>query len=441
MSKRSRRRTLPPPMDVTIESLSHEGRGICHHNGKIVFVFAALPGEKVRIQITKTSKKFDEAKVIEVLEPSAKRIQPLCPHFSVCGGCSMQHIDDQTQIELKTQSVREMLDHAGLKPETFLPPLQYQPWGYRRKARLGVKFVRKKDRLLIGFRERDKPYLADMQSCEILDPRVGKRLTDLMALISGLEARETIAQIEVAADDDHCVLVLRHLEPLSSGDRQQLLQFARQSDFWLQLQPKGPDTTHPLYPEQQQLYLNPLPDNGLKIRFQPSDFTQVNNNINRKMVVQALKLLDLKPGERVLDLFCGLGNFTLPMALNCESVIGVEGDEAMVNRARENARTEGVENTEYFSADLMQDCSDRRWMKQRYDKILLDPPRSGAQMIAENIERLGAQRIVYVSCQPSTLARDAQIICAKGYRLTHFGLMDMFPQTAHVESMAVFEKR
>jgi 23S rRNA (uracil1939-C5)-methyltransferase len=440
MSRRNRQRQLPEPFEVTIEGLSHEGRGICHHNGKIVFVFAALPGEIVKIQINKTSKKYSEASVIEVISPSDDRIQPHCPHFTVCGGCSMQHVNSSRQLHLKQQSLHEMIEHAGIQVGEWLPALTTTPWGYRRKARLGVKYVIKKERLLIGFRERNKPYLADMQQCPILIDRVGQRLPELMQLISGLEARDTIPQIEVAADDENCMLVFRHLKPLSESDQTKLYQYAVDSGFWIQLQPGGADSVTPLYPEQQILRFKPLQDNELSIRFRSTDFTQVNADINQQMVRQALDFLDLRADDQVLDLFCGLGNFTLPMAQLVKQVTGVEGDAAMVARAKENALENGILNTEYFASDLTQIDASNAWMKQKYEKILLDPPRSGAYEIAEHLPAMNPDTIVYVSCQPSSLVRDAKVLCANGYRLTHLGIMDMFPQTAHVESMAVFKK-
>ncbi|MCP4078047.1 MAG: 23S rRNA (uracil(1939)-C(5))-methyltransferase RlmD [Gammaproteobacteria bacterium] len=440
MSRRNRRRQLPEPFDVVIENLSHEGRGIAHHNGKIVFVFAALPGERVTIQINKTNKKYSEASVVEVLEASAHRITPHCAHFSVCGGCSMQHISSAYQLELKQQSVLEMIGHAGIDIGEVIPALTSDTWGYRRKARLGVKYVIKKERLLVGFRERNKPYLADMQSCPILIEQVGQHLQDLMDLISGLEARQTIAQIEVAADDENCMLVFRHLQPLSESDLEQLTQFAKQTGFWLQLQPGGTDTVHPLYPEQQTLRFKPLSDSDIAIRFKANDFTQVNAGINQQMVKQALNFLDIQAEDKILDLFCGLGNFTLPMAEKASQVTGIEGDEVMVKRARENALEQGINNTQYFASDLATIEKSSGWMKQRYDKILLDPPRSGALEIVEQLKPMKASTIVYVSCQPSSLVRDARVLCDAGYKLTQFGLMDMFPQTAHVESMAVFRK-
>ena len=267
MSRKNRRSAFPAPFETVIEGLSHEGRGICHHDGRIVFVFSALPGERVIVQISKTTKHYAEANVLEVLEASAQRITPHCAHFSMCGGCSMQHLSADDQIELKQQSVLQMMQHANISIGQVISPLRAEVWGYRRKARLGVKFVRKKQRVLVGFRERNKPYLADIQSCPVLIDRVGQHLDDLMALITELDAKETIPQIEVAADDDHCLLVFRHLQELSSADRQRLTRFGQEHNFWIQLQPQGPDSVQLLYPQQQTLRFKPLLDGDIAIRF------------------------------------------------------------------------------------------------------------------------------------------------------------------------------
>ncbi|MEE8364284.1 MAG: 23S rRNA (uracil(1939)-C(5))-methyltransferase RlmD [Gammaproteobacteria bacterium] len=440
MSSRRRRKKLPEPVVVRIESMSHEGRGIAHINGKTVFVFGALAGEQVRIQITKTSRNFDQATTLEVIEASASRIEPKCDAFQVCGGCSLQYLDNDDQVAFKQQSLLDMMQHAGVEVEQTLPPLRSKVWGYRRKARLGVKYVRKKGRVLVGFRERNTPFLADMSRCEVLIPQVGERLGDLAELIEGLDARESIPQIEVAADDHHVVLVFRHLEPLSGADRERMIEFARNSGFWLQLQAGGPDSIVLLYPEQQALYFSPLANSDIRVRFGAADFTQVNADINQQMVEQALRFLNLQQEDRVLDLFCGLGNFSLPIARLCAQVTGVEVDQAMVGRAKDNALAHAITNSEYFVADLSKPDPDHTWMRRRYDKILLDPPRLGAMEIAQIISRFDASTLVYVSCQPSSLVRDSKIFCASGYRLTHLGVLDMFPQTAHIESMAVFER-
>jgi len=438
-ARRRQRNRRPEPREVVIESMSHEGRGIAHVNGKTVFVFGALEGERVLIQVQKTNRNFDQASTLEVLEASPQRIEPRCEAFQVCGGCSLQHLDNDDQVEFKQGSLLEMMAHAGIEPGQILPPLRAAAWGYRNKARLGVKMVAKKGRVLVGFRERNTPYIADMKRCEVLLPMVGHRLELLSALIGGLDACASIPQIEVAADEDRIQLVFRHLQALSQNDREQLSEFAREQQFDILLQPGGPDTVEALFPEQSELYLRPDADNDIRIGFNALDFVQVNRDINRQMVAQAIRLLDLQPDHRTLDLFCGLGNFTLPMARRSARVTGVEVDVAMLERARTAALANHIDNTEYFAADLSQPDVDAVWMRQQYDRILLDPPRSGALEMARDIGRFQASRIVYVSCQPSSLVRDAAIICAQGYRLSQLGVMDMFPQTAHVEAMAVFE--
>jgi 23S rRNA (uracil1939-C5)-methyltransferase len=439
MSKRRRRSKLPEPQQVTIESLSHEGRGIAHINGKTVFVFGALPGETVQIQILKTSSKFDQATTLDVIEASPMRIEARCEAFQVCGGCSLQHVDNDDQVNMKQQSLLEMMSHAGLEPTHWLEPIRADAWGYRNKARLGVKHVAKKGRVLVGFRERNTPFIADMQRCEVLLPGVGHQLELLSDFIGQLDARASIPQIELAADTENIQLVFRHLQPLSDHDREMLTSFAQEHDFQILLQPGGPDTVEPLYPPEPELFLHPDKDSDISIGFNALDFVQVNRDINRQMVAQALDLLELEAGHQCLDLFCGLGNFTLPLARRCGQVTGVEVDDAMLQRARIAARANQIDNTEYYSADLSQPDADAIWMNRQYDRILLDPPRSGALEMAQTIGRFKAERIVYVSCQPSSLVRDAAIICAQGYCMSKLGIMDMFPQTAHVEVMVLFE--
>jgi 23S rRNA (uracil1939-C5)-methyltransferase len=421
--------------------MSHEGRGITHVNGKTVFVFGALKDETVKIQVLKSNRNFDQATTIEVIEPSARRISPRCEAFQVCGGCSLQHLDNDDQVLMKQQSLLEMMAHAGLEPEHILPPLRAAAWGYRRKARLGVKYVSKKGRVLVGFRERNTPFIADMRRCEVLLPEVGHKLEQLSELIGQLEARAQIPQIEVAADADQVQLVFRNLQPLSENDRALLLEFGKTHRFHIMLQPGGPDSVETLSPDPPQLYLQPTGGEDVRIAFNALDFVQVNSDINRQMVAQALELLDLQAGDRVLDLFCGLGNFTLPMAQRCGQVTGVEVDQPMLTRARASALANDIDNTDYYCADLSQPDPAVDWMRRRYDCILLDPPRSGALEMSQLIGGFRASRILYVSCQPSSLVRDAAIICAQGYRMSKLGIMDMFPQTAHVEAMAVFESR
>lgn len=443
MSRRFRKQQSWPPAEAVVESLTMEGKGVARVDGKTVFIEGALPGERVVFNYTVRKASFDESRMTEVLEASAERIEPKCPHFSMCGGCSWQHLGLENQVKYKQAAMLDGLRHIGkVEPETVFGPLTGAGWAYRRKARLSVRWVSKKGKALVGFRETDGRFIADLSRCEILHPTLGEHLTDFQELVSGLEARNTIPQIEVAVGDNATALVFRHMEPLSAGDVDKLLNFARESGYQLYLQPKGPDTVHCLYPENPGLYYE-HPAFNTRVNFAPMDFVQVNQALNLKMVQRALELLAPEPTDTVLDLFCGLGNFTLPLARQAAQVIGVEGDWSMVERARVNARANGIENTDYHVCNLMdaEALQHEPWLKRTYDRILLDPPRAGAREVIARFGKLGAKRIVYVSCHPGTLARDAgELVNTHGYRLLGAGVMDMFPHTAHVESIAVFEK-
>ena len=431
-----------PLMEATIESLTLEGLGVARVDGKAVFIDGALPGEQVTFRYTSHKAKHDEGRVETVVTASPERVEPKCQHFGVCGACSWQHIALDAQIRHKQQAMLNNLKHIGkVEPESTFEPLTADGWAYRRKARLGARWVRKKEKALVGFREKDGGFLADLQRCEILHPTLGEHLTDFQDLVSSLDARESIPQIEVAVGDNATALVVRHMEALSEGDTAKLLAFAREFDYQLYLQPKGPDTVHCIYPENPELYYE-HPQFNTRVNFAPLDFFQVNQSLNREMVARAVALLDPQADETVLDLFCGLGNFTLPLARSAAKVIGVEGEMAMVERARAAAHANGIHNTDYYACNLMGDDLGREpWLKQQYDKILLDPPRAGAKEIIAHIGKLKAKRIVYVSCDPATLARDAgELVNTHGYRLVGAGVMDMFPHTSHVESIAVFEK-
>ena len=435
-----RRRKLPAaPVEAGIESLAQDGRGVTHIDGKAVFVDGALPGETVRFVYTRQSRRHDEGRVDAVIDASPDRVTPHCPYFGVCGACSLQHLDAARQIDAKQRSMLDALERiGGVRPESILVPLTAEPWGYRRKARLGVRYVRKMGRVLVGFREKRANYLTEMDSCAVLHPSVGERLSDLADLVGSMQARDQIAQIEVAVGDNATQLVFRNLVELAQDDLDRLIAFARETGLFVALQPGGPETVSPLWPSEQSLYYE-HPAYDVRVDFQALDFIQVNAGINRKMVPFALELLDLHSDDVVLDLFAGLGNFTLPLARRAARVVGVEGDEVMVGRARDNALANGIENTEYHAADLMGDMSGAPFLGQHYDKILLDPPRLGAQEVIAHIGKLGAKRIVYVSCHPGTLARDAGLLVNDhGYRLVSAGVMDMFPHTAHVESIALF---
>jgi len=442
MARRRRRQKLPQELqEAQVRSLSHDGRGVARIDGKATFIHGALPGERVMFRYTGRRKNHDEGEVVEVLDASEQRVTPRCEYFGLCGGCSLQHLAAEAQIGYKEQTLMDAFAHIGkVLPERTLPPLTgSSPWGYRRKARLGVKHVLKKGKVLVGFRERNASFVADMDSCEVLHPKIGHALVELSALIESLSISTRVPQIEVAMDDERCVLIFRILEPLTHDDREALLGFGQEHDFIIYTQDGGPDTVRPLAQTADLHYV--LPDFGVELHFQPTDFTQVNTDINRRMIAQALDLLELDGEDQVLDLFCGIGNFTLPMATQAGQVTGVEGAEELVNRARDNARRNALENVSFHVANLYQSLEQESWLRQSYNKVLLDPPRSGAFEVLAHLPRMGAERIVYVSCYPGTLARDAaELVNNLGYRLVSAGVMDMFPHTAHVESIALFEK-
>lgn len=442
MSRSRRSRTPKPPFEITIESMTPEIRGLGHKDGKVVFVDFALQGETALAETFKKNKKFEEAKALEIHNPHADRVEPPCEHFTVCGGCSLQHMDPAAQIAAKQQALLHHFETlAGIQPQSLLPPLTGPVLGYRHKARLGVRYVEKKEKVLVGFREKARSYLAELHSCKVLHPAVGGRLEQLGQLIMGMDARSSIPQIEVAIGDNRIVLVFRHLEILSEKDRAMLVQFSKDTELDILLQPAGPDSIHALWPEQPEPLFYELKQQQLRIEFEASDFTQVNPDINEKMVAQALHLLAPQADENILDLFSGLGNFTLPLARQATHVVGVEGAEVMVRKARHNAELNDIDNVEFHAADLSSPLPDFTWVKRNYDAILLDPPRSGAMEIMNHIGHFKAKRIVYVSCHPATLARDAaRLVNEYGYKLSAAGVMDMFPHTAHVESIALFEK-
>ncbi len=444
MGRARRRKKLPTePVAATIESLSHDGRGVTHIDGKAVFIHGALPGEEVLFTYTAKQRRFDEGVVHEVCKSSPERVEPRCPHFGLCGGCSLQHMESGAQIRSKQEVLTEAFRRiGGVEPEEILTPLVTgTSWGYRRKARVGVKYVPKKGKVLVGFRERGSGFVADLSRCEVLHPKVGENITSLSEMIGSLSIRDKVPQIEVAMGDEACVLVFRVLEEPSEADRATLHSYGEAKGFTIYLQPGGPDTVQPLTGKPIQLHYA-LPEYHLDIAFLPTDFTQVNSELNRLMVHRAVEMLNPAPDDRVLDLFCGVGNFTLPLARKAREVVGVEGDAALVARARENAHGNGISNVSYYTANLYESLEKEPWLMGSFDKALLDPPRSGAKEVLEHLPKLGIQRIVYVSCYPGTLARDAgELVNRHGYRLLSAGVMDMFPHTAHVESIALFEKK
>ena len=442
MSRRRRGKLPQEPVEVRIDDLSHDGRGVATHEDKKLFVHGALPGERVLARITGRRRNLDEGETVEVLEASPHRIEPRCPHFGQCGGCSLQHLDPEQQIQAKQNTLAQYLQRIGkIEPETFWEPLTGALWAYRRKARLSVRYGHKKERVLVGFRERYGRFVADMQECHVLDQRIAQQLPSLSELIMSMDAKRTIPQIEVACGDTQCALVFRHLEALSEPDRQKLQEFGKETGIAVLLQPKGPATIHCLQPDSVELSFG-LPEFDLELVFGPADFVQVNAEMNHRMINRALELLDPGPQDRVLDLFCGLGNFTLPIATRAGQVVGIEGDAELVRKASDNAARNAQENVSFHMADLNQDPGAAPWLREPYDKVLVDPPRSGAEFILPHIAASKATRLVYVSCHPASLARDAGVLVQQfGFRLLGAGVMDMFPHTGHVESIALFERK
>ncbi len=462
-----------------IHALDLEAQGVAHRtDGKVVFIEGALPGEWVSAQVHRSKASFDKGSLSQLHSESSQRVNPLCPHFGLhagaCGGCKMQHLHPGAQVAVKQRVLEDNLVHIGkLRVETVLRPIEGPIWGYRYRARLSVRWVKKKGVVLIGFHERKSHFVADMQSCAVLHPQVSALLLPLRALIGSMDAVQELPQIEVAVGDtagqgaDVIALVLRHLQPLSAPDVQRLRDFAQVHGVQWWLQPKGPDSIAPLDAGGQALAYR-LPEFGVHMPFKPTDFTQVNPHINRVLVVRALGLLQVQPHERVIDWFCGLGNFTLPLATQAREVLGVEGAETLVARSRQNyehnrqlARVgRPLCATKFVARNLFEISPEVLVGDGAADKWLVDPPREGAfalvQALAAQIQRLGAaeaepsgsaaawtppQRIVYVSCNPATLARDAGVLVHEaGYRCVAAGMVNMFPHTAHVESIAVFER-
>ena len=442
MAKRRapRKKKMPEPFTATVLSQTQEGRGVVEHQERTVYVANSLVGEEVEVHIHNRWKGFGEGRAMSIIQPSGERVEPVCQHFNDCGGCSLQHWQHDKQVAFKRHVLGELLEeHSGSQAPNELETLTGPLTGYRRKARLGVRWVHAKERVLVGFRESASNFLAVIDECQVLDPRVGLRLQDIGQAIARTSIKDRIAQIEVACSDQAVALVFRVLDPPTQSDQARLVELGKRFGFQIWLQPKGPDTTHRIWPLTGPSWLSyEQPQFGLRMHFHPHDFTQVNANINRQMMDQALTHLDLQPTDRVLDLFCGLGNFTLPIATRCAHVVGVEGSEAMTERGKMNAALHGLSNVEFHAADLTQPISDKPWAKAGFNKLLLDPARSGAAEVIEAMDLAGIEKIVYVSCNPKTLARDVEILKTKGWTMTDAGIMDMFPHTAHVESMAVF---
>jgi len=431
-----------------------EGRGVGHLEnedgtpGKVIFVEGALPGERVSFQSFRKKPKWEAATLTEMHKESSLRVKPKCVHFGICGGCAMQHLEPAAQVAIKQRVLEDNLWHLGkVRAEQMMRPVYGPTWGYRYRARLSVRNVKKKGGVLVGFHERKSSFIADMKTCEILPPHVSAMLVPLRHLVESLSIVEQMPQIELAVGDDVTALVLRIMVPLTGEDECKLKAFADEYCIQWWLQSKGPDTAYAFYPTNVQLQYV-LPEFGVRMPFKPTDFTQVNHHINRVLVVKALRLLDTQAGDRVADLFCGLGNFTLPLATQADAVVGIEGSTALTDRAMENARANGLAaKTTFHCRNLFEATADDFVALGKFDRMLIDPPREGAMAVCQAIVALGQahaaikpKRIVYVSCNPSTLARDADYLVHQGgYVLSQAGVVNMFPHTAHVESMAVFD--
>jgi 23S rRNA (uracil1939-C5)-methyltransferase len=422
---------------LEIDALDAEGRGVARNaEGKVVFVEGALPGERAAVSVFQQKRKFDTGRASTILQPSSGRRAPRCPHFGVCGGCATQHADERTQMAAKQRWLEDNLERIGkLRPETLLPIVYGPEWGYRHRARLSVRHVPSRG-AMVGFRERRSTHVADMRECHVLPEKISLLIVPLRQLVEKLSLRERLPQIEVAVGENAAALVFRHLVPLSSEDEVLLKDFAEKHAIHVWLQPGGPDSAHPFHPAASELYYE-LPEFGVRIGFRPTDFTQVNHAMNRVLVSRAVRLIDPQPGERIADLFCGLGNFSLPLARRGAAVVGFEGSRELVERARANAAANGLtaqfEVVDLFKAGIA--------AFGPFEKILIDPPREGAVELIKSLPENWPRRIVYVSCDPATLARDAGVLGhVKGFRLAAAGVVNMFPHTAHVESIALFER-
>jgi 23S rRNA (uracil1939-C5)-methyltransferase len=425
-----------------VVDLTHQAEGVIRGEGKAVFVAGALPGERISFRRVSFHKSHDEAELLEVHEASPQRVAPRCAHFGVCGGCALQHLEPQAQLRAKQKELADNLERIGqVAPQEWLPPLLGPVWGYRRRARLSSRYVSKKGRSLVGFREKQGKYVADVSRCEVLAEPVAGLVGKLGELLTGMQRRQSVPQIEVSLSDGERVLVMRVLEALPGSDLEALRAFEREHGLRILLQPGGLDSVAPLTPGPLDLHYR-LEEFDLRLDFGPTDFVQVNGAINSAMVARAIELLQVSPADRVLDLYCGLGNFTLPLARHAAAVVGVEGEAGLIERARANARQNGLENAAFHVADLSV-APDRTlpWMRGGYDKVLLDPPRVGAREVLSAVAQLAPRRVVYISCHTGSLARDLGLLTQEhGFRLRAAGVLDMFPHTTHVESMAVLER-
>ncbi len=436
--------SAPPAIELgDVTALTLEGSGVLAPGGKRVLVPGALAGEEVTFQRRRRRRNYDEGVLIEIRRSSPERVAPDCEYFGRCGGCSLQHLSPVGQLAMKQQTLLESLARiADLQPGEILPPVRGAVWGYRRRARLAVRHVERKGRVLVGFREREKPWVVDMLACATVEPAISRLIEPLSGLIGTLSIRAQLPQVEATVADNATALVFRVLEAPTPADRDKLAQFAASQHVRVFLQPGSPESIVPLHPEPaaDDLYYR-LPVFDLTLTFGPTDFIQVHGEVNRQMVDQALRLLAPTAADRVLDLFCGIGNFTLPLARHAGEVLGLEGAGAMIRRGQHNAARAGLANARFVEADLSGAGVEGAWTRERFDLVLLDPPRTGAAELLPALGKLPARRIVYVSCHPGTLARDAGLLVREhGFRLLSAGVMDMFPHTSHVESMALFER-
>ncbi len=443
MARQRKRTLMEQPIEVVIEDLSHDGRGIARIDGKVMFVNGALPGERVIVKHTGGNKNFEEGLAIEILEASDDRVEAKCEFYDDCNGCSMMHLAPEKQIEFKQNTLKQNLSKmARTQPEEWMPPLTADSWHYRRRARLSVRWVIAKDKALVGFREKNGRYVADMNYCEILQKPLDDLLKPLSEMIGKLYIRQHIAQIEASIADDDVALIIRHLKPIRDDDEKILLDFAEQQGVRVYSQSKGPKTIFEMTKNKNKspLFFD-MPEYKIRMEFLPSDFIQVNAKMNDKMIAQAMNLLKVQADDVVLDLFCGLGNFTLPLATKVKEIVGIEGEQSLVDRAISNAKLNNLDNVVFEVADLRRNHENSEWFKKDYSKVLIDPPRSGAWEVLPLIAQTKAKTLLYVSCHPASLARDTdRLVNQLGFKLVKAGVMDMFPHTSHVESIALFTR-
>ena len=427
------------PFLVELDELHPDGYGLGEFGGRKIAVTGVLPAEKARVQVFSKRRKLVIARPIEILNPSPDRVASICSFSDICGGCSLHHCSSVKQLAYKQSRLTDEI--ASCNPGTIMEPLAGPVHGYRRKARLGVKYVEKKARVLVGFREKGGKYLAEINACVVLHDSVGERISELIALIADMDCYRTLPQIEIAVGDDSAALVFRHLEPLSASDFEKLVNFGTQSQLEIYLQSGGLETVEKIYPSDTEHRLHyRIPSFDLEMAFHPMDFIQVNQDINLKLIDLAVELLDPGPTDEILDLFCGIGNFSLPLAIGSARILGIEGSSASVQRATENAQRNNLANASFQEADLILEDDNQPWAQSSFNKVLLDPPRSGAWQVVQQLTRSTVSKIVYVSCNPVTLARDSRHLVEAGFSLTKAGVIDMFPHTNHVESIVLFER-